>query len=169
MLYLKEIEQTDGQDVYEMFQEIPKVEPGFENKANGMSEKEFEEYKKKLIGHSKGKGLEGNETQKIDYIAYDSRYPVGTIALRLKLNEYWRKHSGNIGYAVRPSERGKGYGAKMLDLVLKEAKKKGLKEVYLQCNKKNIGSQKVIENNGGVRVKEGNSIYYVIKLNDGDN
>ena len=31
---LKEIEQSDGKDVYDMFQEIPKVELGSENIAN---------------------------------------------------------------------------------------------------------------------------------------
>ena len=57
MLYLKEIEQSDGEDVYEMFQEIPKAELGSENHANGMNHTEFEEYKKKLVDNSKGVNL----------------------------------------------------------------------------------------------------------------
>lgn len=164
MLYLKEIEQSDNNDVYEMFQEIPKEETGSGNKANGMNIKEFEEYKKRLVNHSNGKGLKENETQKITYVAYNNDYPVGTIGLRLELNDYWRKHSGHIGYTVRPTERGKKYGTEMLSLVLQKAKEKGMKEVYLQCNNKNIASQKTIEGNGGVRIKEENSIRYVIHL-----
>jgi predicted acetyltransferase len=164
MLYLKEVEQSDGVDVYGMLQEIPKKELGSENLANGISMKQFEQYKKKLIDNSKGINLKKNETQKINYVLYDDGYPVGNIALRLKLNKYWREHSGHIGFSVRPTQRGKRYGTAMLELVLKKAKEKGLREVYLQCDKINIASQKVIEHNGGVRIKESESINYVVKL-----
>ena len=164
MIYLKEIEQSDGQEVYEMFQEIPKAETGTENQVNGMTFQEIEEHKKRLIKNSKGLDLNKNDTQKINYILYEDKYPIGSIALRLKLNKYWREHSGHIGFSIRPRERGKGYGTKILGLVLDKAKTRGLKEVYLQCNNKNIFSQKVIEKNGGSRIKEDGSIYYVIQL-----
>jgi len=165
MLYLKEIEQSDGAEVYEMFQELPKSEFGAENQAYGMSLKQFENYKKKLIEKSKGINLKDNETQKINYVFYDSGRPIGSIALRLKLNKYWREHSGHIGFSIRPSERNKHYGTAMLKLVLEKAKESSLKKVYLQCNNKNFASQKVIENNGGIRLKElDSSIYYFIQL-----
>jgi hypothetical protein len=56
-LHLKEIEQSDGDDVYEMFQELPKFELGSENIANGMTKIQFEDYKKKLVDNSKGLNL----------------------------------------------------------------------------------------------------------------
>lgn len=163
-LYLKEIELSDGNDVYAMFQEIPAEELGSENQANGMTLGEFEEYKKKLVNNSKGQSLGKNETQKIKYVLYDNGYPIGSIALRPKPNKYWLEHSGHIGFTIRPSERGKNYGTKMLALVLEEAKIRGLKEVNLQCNIQNFASQKVIESNGGIRIGENESIYYVIHL-----
>lgn len=147
-----------------MFQEIPKAELGSENQANGMNLEEFENYKKKLVDNSKGLSLKENETQKINYVFYDRDRPIGSIALRLKLNDYWRKHSGHIGFSIRPSERGKGYGTKMLALALREAKEKGFNEVNIQCNNKNLTSQKVIEANGGIRIKEAESIYYIVAL-----
>jgi predicted acetyltransferase len=161
---LKEIEQFDGNDVYEMFQELPRYELGSENIANGMTLKQFETYKKKLVDNSRGLNLKKNETQKINYVFYKDKKPIGSIALRLKLNEYWRKHSGHIGFSIRPTEREKHYGTKMLALALKNAKELGMKKMYLQCNNKNIASQKVIENNGGIRIKENASIYYYIQL-----
>jgi len=166
-LYLKEIEQSDSDDVYDMFQELPRFELGSENMANGMSKDQFEERKKKLVDDAKGINLGKNETLKISYIMYDdNRWPVGSIALRPNPNKYWLTHSGHIGYSIRPSQRGKGYGNAILKLVLQKAKEKGLSEVLLQCDEKNIASQKVIENNGGVRIKEDGSIYYRIKLDD---
>jgi len=165
VVYLKEIEQSDGDDVYDMFQELPKVELGSENMANGMTKLQFEEHKKKLVDASNGVNLKKNETLKINYIMYDDNgRPVGSIALRPNPNKYWLEHSGHIGYSIRPSERGKGYGNAILRLVLEKAKGYGLSEVLLQCNEKNIASQKVIENNGGVRIKEDESIYYKIEL-----
>ena len=43
---------------------------------------------------------------------------VGMINIRHTLNDYLLKCGGNIGYSVRPTERGKGYGKKMLSLSL---------------------------------------------------
>jgi len=162
--YLKEIEQSDGNGVYEMFQELPKYELGSENIANGMTLKQFETYKKRLVDNSRGLNLGKNETQKINYVFYRYKRPIGSISLRLKLNKYWREHSGHIGFSIRLTERNKHYGTKMLALVLQKAEELGMKKVYLQCDKNNIASQKVIENNGGIRIKENSSIYYYIQL-----
>jgi len=61
---------------------------------------------------------------------------------------------GHIGYGVRPSERQKWNATKMLELALKEAKKTWLEKVLVTCDVENIGSNKVIQANGGVLEKE---------------
>ena len=146
------------------FRRPPKAEAGSENQANGMSLKEFEEHNKRLVKNSNRIGLRSIKTQKINYVLYDYDKPIGSIALRPEPNKYWREHSGHIGFSVRPTERGKHYGTKMLGLVLLKAKEYGLKKVSLQCNNMNIASQKVIESNDGIKVKEDESIYYDIYL-----
>jgi predicted acetyltransferase len=75
---------------------------------------------------------------------------LGRLSLRLKLNEHLLERGGNIGYAVRKSERRKGYGALMLKLALPEARKAGLDKALITCNDENIGSQKIIEGAGGI-------------------
>ena len=65
------------------------------------------------------------------------------------MNEALRKHGGNIGYSIRPSERGKGYGTKMLKEMLKIAKGCGLDKALLTVADDNIPSRRVVENNGG--------------------
>ncbi len=61
---------------------------------------------------------------------------------------------GNISYGIRPSERKKGYGTKILDLLLRECEDMGLNEVFVSCYADNIASRKVIKNNNGKFIKE---------------
>jgi len=75
---------------------------------------------------------------------------VGVLKLRHYLNEFLEKHGGHIGYGIRPSERRKGYGDKILQLALPEAKKLGLEKVLLTCNDDNLGSISIIEKSGGI-------------------
>lgn len=61
---------------------------------------------------------------------------------------------GSIAYGVRPNERRKGYGSKILDMILEKCSKRGMKEVCISCNKGNIPSRKMILNHGGIFEKE---------------
>jgi predicted acetyltransferase len=71
------------------------------------------------------------------------------VKLRHYLNDSLRQHGGHIGYALAPNHRGKGYGNKMLELALLEAKNLGIEEVLLVCNPGNLASRAVIIKNGG--------------------
>ena len=79
---------------------------------------------------------------------------VGCIELRHILNEALAVIGGHIGFSVVPLERRKGYATEMLQLVLAEAKKVGLKSVLLTCDTDNVASYKTIEKCGGKREQE---------------
>lgn len=74
---------------------------------------------------------------------------VGIMDFRRKLNPYLLNYGGNIGYSVRPSERGKGYAAQMLQLVLPKCRAAGESRVLITCEKDNIASRKTILRAGG--------------------
>lgn len=74
---------------------------------------------------------------------------IGTINIRWNLSEEMKKFAGNIGYAIRPTERRKGYNKINLYLGLIEAKKVGLDRVMLDCEAKNLASSKTMEALGG--------------------
>jgi predicted acetyltransferase len=76
--------------------------------------------------------------------------PVGIGKLRRRLNAHLMAIGGHIGYAIRPSERGKGYGNLILAELLKRAWKIGIREVLITCRENNLRSRKVIEHNGGI-------------------
>ncbi len=79
---------------------------------------------------------------------------VGMIDIRLALTEELKKHGGNIGYSIRPSERRKGYNKINLYLALKVCDEHNVDKVMLDCNKNNEGSSRTIKALGGVLTKE---------------
>ncbi|MDD3048968.1 MAG: GNAT family N-acetyltransferase [Bacilli bacterium] len=81
-------------------------------------------------------------------------------------------NKGAIGYGVRPSEREKGYGNIILDLLIKECNKLGIKEICISCLEENNKSKRIIESHNGKLEKkffdDENGKYgfkYWIKLN----
>jgi len=80
---------------------------------------------------------------------------IGSIQLRHHLTEELKIDGGNVGYGICPTERGKGYGAKQLSLILAKAKELNLSKVMISCNKDNRASVGVIIHNGGVFAGEG--------------
>lgn len=75
---------------------------------------------------------------------------IGTINIRWKLNEPMLRFGGHIGYAIRPTERRRGYSKLNLYMGLQEAQKLGLERVMLGCAAQNTGSDKCIRALGGV-------------------
>lgn len=75
---------------------------------------------------------------------------LGSSRLRHTLTPELEQLGGNIGYDIRPSERRRGFGTILLRLTLERARAMGLTRVRITCDADNIGSIRVIENNGGV-------------------
>jgi len=80
----------------------------------------------------------------------DNNKFIGHVNIRHKLNEKLSKVGGHIGYAIRPSERRKGYGSQILALVLSKVSELGIKHALVTCDNDNLASAKIIEKNGGV-------------------
>ena len=79
---------------------------------------------------------------------------VGMINIRHHLNDDLRSFGGHIGYSIRRSERGKGYGKAQLILGIAVCRRLHLTRVLITCNKENTASAAVIRANGGVLIKE---------------
>ena len=75
---------------------------------------------------------------------------IGAIHLRHELNESLAYYGGHIGYGIRPSMRGKGYGKKMLADLLDHLRQGDNEKVLITCDKDNVASAKTIEACGGV-------------------
>lgn len=79
---------------------------------------------------------------------------VGMLDIRHELNEQILRLFGGIGYSIRPSERGKGYGTAQLALAKQICRSMGMKRVLITCHKENLPSAAIIKANGGVLESE---------------
>lgn len=161
MVELKKLSLDDGMDIYDMLQEIPKEENGFQNSYHGVS---FTEYRSKLkIGAdmSKGIGLADWMVPQTTYWLYINNKPVGYGKIRHRLTDKLLAEGGSIGYGIRPSERGKGYGTLILKLLADEADKLQIHRILLTIHNDNIASIKVALANGGVTKKVTDTRHYI--------
>ena len=103
----------------------------------------------KFYNYRKGIDLKPNRVAQTTYWLVDGDKFIGQISIRHELNDALLKYGGHIGYGVRYSCWGKGYGTKMLALALKKAQHMGINKVLITCDNDNYASAKVIENNNG--------------------
>ena len=80
----------------------------------------------------------------------DSGAVVACTRLRFWLTPSLEIEGGHIGFDVRPSSRGRGFGTAALSLVLPEARRRGLERVRITVDSDNLPSIKIIERNGGI-------------------
>ena len=110
----------------------------------------------KLEGLSKGIGVEDGFVENSTYwLVNSNKKIIGAINIRHRLNEFFLKYGGQVGYGVRPSERRKGYAKEILQMGLKICKNMGYGKVLLCCNADNTGSVKTIIGSGGILDSEG--------------
>lgn len=109
-----------------------------------------EEYITLMHDHSEGRNLPPGWIPATMFWLADEQHFYGEVNIRHELNEHLRTIGGHIGYWIRPSERGKGYGSLILELGLQKAEELGLTEVVVTCDEDNERSRNVIESNGGV-------------------
>jgi peptide deformylase len=138
--YLRRLDAKMGRPEYNMNRAIPAKEIGMENPCHHMS---YDAWRKWLAG-------EIAQDEYATFIMYLDDYPIGHITV--VFDE--KTDGGNLSYVIRPVCRGKGLAAVMLDLVIPEAKKLGVKELTGFANKTNHASRRTMEKCGFVFVRE---------------
>jgi len=150
---VEEYRRTGAQTTYTLGQDLGQILP---DDRPDQAAANFEPYRQRLEDQSKGIGLpEGYTPMTTFWPAHPDRRILGVSRLRHRLEPPGLiQEGGNIGYDIRLSERGKGYGTIQLALVLEKAAALGLKRVLLTCDPDNTASARVIQKNGGVLENE---------------
>lgn len=98
--------------------------------------------------------LDSNLVPSTLYFMVEDDHIFGMVDIRHCLNDYLFQYGGHIGYGIRPSKRGQGYGNQILALALEKCRALGLDKVLVTCKKYNQLSANVIMKNGGVLENE---------------
>ena len=113
-------------------------------------EHDFDAYVLQEVAAARGEGLpEGYVPETTLWLVDDGAF-IGSVSIRHELTERLRTVGGHIGYDIRPSMRGRGYGTAILRLALPEARALGISRALVTCDATNEASRKIIEKNGGV-------------------
>ena len=120
------------------------------------SESGFSSYIRKLEDYRRGFRLPNGYVPSSSFwlVDEDKEEFIGQASIRHFMTESLKTFGGHIGYAIRPSFWNKGYGTAQLALLLPEAKKLGINLVRLTCYASNTASSRIMEKNGGKRIRE---------------
>lgn len=118
----------------------------------------FESHLEELSDDGTGDFTEGgvrfNKVPAQVYWLADQGRFIGSCQIRSTVNGVLlAAYGGHVGYRIRESERGKGYGRKILGLALRVCKGSGINPVVVSCDATNARSRAVIVANGGVLVR----------------
>ena len=100
----------------------------------------------------RGVGLKKGQVPMSTFWLVEDGEFIGSGDIRHRLTYKLRLMGGHIGYTIRPSRWGRGYGTLLLRLLLAEASLLGLREVLLTCRRDNAASAAVMRNNGAVYI-----------------
>jgi len=114
------------------------------------AENHFDDFVSQVRGYARGERLPQGFVPQTDFWLIDEDEFIGRVSIRHRLTESLERIGGHIGYEIRPSKRGKGYGTAILRLALPHARELGLARVLLTCDETNEASKKIIEKTGGV-------------------
>lgn len=160
---LLQITKDDGIGCYNVLQRIGSYENDFTNPMHGKS---FEEYKQWLIqqddwAHERNLPM-GYVGQTCFWLVSDGII-VGLGKIRHGLTEQSRVEGGNIGIAIEPAHRGKGYATRFISLLLQKAKEMKIDEILITVKKFNYPSKVAFEKNGCYVFKETDGWWYLTK------
>ena len=158
---LRKLSINDGNDVYEMLQEMPKDENGFVNPVNSLSFDEYKLWLKRSIEMSNAVELESWMVPQTTFWLFVEGVPVGHGEIRHYLTDKLKEDGGHVGYAIRPNQRGKGYGKLLLSLLLAEANKIGIESALVTVRNENKPSIQVALFHGGAIEKVDEVRHYI--------
>ena len=146
---LRQLSVLNGQEEYQMLQQIGRDENGFTNEVNGMS---YDEYKSWLIREddfSQAKNLPEGWIPQTTYFLYADNRPVGVARIRHFSSEMLESRGvGSFGYGIAENFRGKGFGTILFAAALEKCREHGYKKIRSFVHKDNEASNRIFLKGG---------------------
>ena len=159
----------DREAVLDMMAEFEQTHSAHDGGFWDVEDFSYEEWLEGNRNKEMGIGLSENCVPSIQFVMFgESGRALGFLNLRLRLNEGLLNYAGNIGYSIRPSERGKGFAKEALRQGLQVAKEKNIEKALVTCSVENPASRAVILANGGIFEDARNGVerYWIEVVNE---
>jgi predicted acetyltransferase len=144
------------ENLAEVLKELGAGDSRFKGTSFGTGESDLPTFLQECRDSANGINIPADRVPQTTYwLVKDGGQVVGIVRVRHRLNERLFQYGGHIGYYIRPSERGKGYGKMALQLALPELRKLGADRALLTVNPANMHSQRVVLSHGGVPDRQG--------------
>ena len=160
---------VDREAVLDMMAEFEQTQSAHDGGFWDVEDFSYEEWLEGNRNKEMGINLPENRVPSIQFVSFDDvGRALGFLNLRLRLNEGLLNYAGNLGYSIRPSERGKGYAKETLRQGLQVAREKNIKKALVTCSVNNPASRAVILANGGLLedVRNGVERYWIEVANE---
>ena len=142
--------EIDEIEFIEFVNEFKSANERFVPYSLNQKDKDFQTYIRRLQEESLGIDIPENWVPASTYFLVDETHKIfGAVNIRHRLTDNLMIEGGHVGYGIRPSVRNQGYGTKILKMALDILREMNVEDVLVTCDKDNIGSAKVIQNNGG--------------------
>lgn len=149
-LFLKELTMEDKKEVETMVSEFDSADDEYPFEGIGNFKKilvdGYECFYDDLELNKHIDEINPNWANQTTYVLADEKGHIyGAANMRHELKGKLYEIGGHVGYAIRPSERKKGYGTILLKLLLEKLDEIGIKSALITCRENNIGSKKTME------------------------
>jgi predicted acetyltransferase len=135
----------------EVLRELGRGDNRFRGTSFGCGESDLPTFLQECVEGENGRNLPPDKVPQSTYWLLDAgERVVGIVRVRHRLNPRLLQYGGHIGYYVRPSDRGKGYGKLALHLGLEKLRQRGVDRALLTVNPTNTLSARVVLAHGGI-------------------
>lgn len=148
-MYLKKLSLTDGIRHFHLLQAIGESENGFKNEVKNDTYAQFQQWLNKAEEESHTNFGNERVVPQTTYWLWDEGQLVGIGRIRHRLNDKLAKSGGNLASAIAKNKRDRGYGNRLLDLLLRQCKELNVNPIQCSVQRKNVVSNKIVLKNGG--------------------
>ena len=114
-------------------------------------EEHFREWLNNLINLNVGTHIKDGVAPQSTFFMFNGNRIIGYLTIKRKVIN--QKNVGQIYFNIRPSDRKKGYGTKLMNAALNKCKEINLSEAVISCPDESLGAIKIIESHGGKLVE----------------